>query len=88
LWRGCLTGSGLIVLATVLDDQPQVLVVVTSDLVAGGYDAAALARELARIIRDGGGGRADVAQAGGHDTSRLGEALSMVRHLAGTSDPS
>ena len=47
-----------------------------------GFDAGAVVREAAPIIGGGGGGRADLAQAGGKDASRLEEALREAGRLA------
>jgi len=41
--------------------------------------AGELVKELARIIGGGGGGRNDLAEAGGKDPSRLDEALTAGR---------
>jgi len=74
-------GSGVIVLGAVLQEKPQILVVVTRDLLAQGYHAGNLVKALAALVGGGGGGRADMAQAGGRDASKLDEALSQVGSL-------
>ena len=61
---------------------PTLLVAASRDLVAEGFDAAAIVREVAGLIGGGGGGRADLAQAGGKDASRLDEALREAARLA------
>ena len=50
---------------------------VTDDL-SDRLPAGDLVRTLARIIGGGGGGRPDLAEAGGKDPSRLDEALSAT----------
>jgi alanyl-tRNA synthetase len=55
--------------------QPIVVVAASRDLAAEGFDAVAIARAAAERIGGGGGGRADLAQAGGRDLDRLDEAL-------------
>lgn len=47
----------------------------TKDAVAKGIHAGNIVKEIARIAAAGGGGRPDMAQAGGKDASKLGEAL-------------
>jgi alanyl-tRNA synthetase len=61
---------------------PTLLIAASRDLVAEGFDAAAIVREVAALIGGGGGGRADLAQAGGKDASRLDEALREAARLA------
>jgi len=72
-------GSAVIVLATVIDDKPIIVTAVTKDLVGKGLHAGRLAGQLAKIVGGGGGGRPDMAQAGGHDATRLDQALEQVR---------
>jgi len=74
-------GSAVVVLATVVDDKPQLLVAVTDDLLARGLHAGELVKAIARVVGGGGGGRASLAQAGGRDATRLREALDMVPDL-------
>ena len=71
--------SGVVVLGSVINDRPMLVSMVTQDLVGGkGLNAADIARTAARAIGGGGGGRPDVAQAGGRDASKLDDALAMV----------
>ncbi len=80
-WLRDKLGSGVVVLGAVIDDKPQFLTMITSDLVRQGYHAGKLVKALAQIVGGGGGGRPDMAQAGGRDSSRLDEALSQVQAL-------
>ncbi len=80
-WLRDKLGSGIIVLGTVLDEKPHLLAMITPDLVKQGYHAGHLVRELARIVGGGGGGRPDMAQAGGRDVSKLAEAVASVPQL-------
>ncbi|MCH7594115.1 MAG: hypothetical protein IIB27_06365 [Chloroflexi bacterium] len=68
-------GSGIVVVGGVLDDKPMVIAMVTKDLVGQGYDAGVIVKGLAALMKGRGGGRADVAQAGGTDPSLLAETL-------------
>jgi alanyl-tRNA synthetase len=63
-------------------DGPALMVAASRDLVGEGFDSAALVRQVAPMIGGGGGGRADLAQAGGKDASRLEEALGEAARLA------
>jgi alanyl-tRNA synthetase len=53
--------------------------VASKDVVGRGFSAGELIREVAPLIGGGGGGRDDMAQAGGRDSSRLDEALEAAR---------
>ena len=75
-------GSGVVVLGTVINDRPMLVAMVTSDLIeAKGLNAADIARGAARAVGGGGGGRAEVAQAGGRDAGKLNDALALVPGL-------
>jgi len=71
-------GSGVIVLASAHDERAQVLVMVTRDLTAQGVHAGQLVRTLAAIVGGSGGGRPEMAQAGGREPGRIAEALAGV----------
>jgi len=73
--------SGVAVLATVVDGRPLVLAVATRDVVGQGVHAGYVVKSIAGELGGGGGGRADLAQAGGNDASRLESALSRVPEL-------
>ena len=71
-------GSAIIVLAAVQEEKVNLIAGVTNDLVEKGYHAGKLIKEVAARCGGGGGGRADMAQAGGKDPSKVGEALQYV----------
>ena len=73
--------SGIIVLGSVINERPQMVVSVTPDLVKQGYHAGKLAQKLAQIIGGGGGGKPEMAQVGGRDPRTLQEALDHVGEL-------
>lgn len=70
--------SGVVVLGTVSNEKPILIAAVTPDLIARGLKAGELIKRAARVIGGGGGGRPDMAQAGGKDPSKLAEALDQV----------
>ena len=75
-------GSGVVVLGSVINDRPMLVAMVTSDLIdSRGLNAADIARGAARAVGGGGGGRAEVAQAGGRDAGKLDDALALVPGL-------
>jgi len=80
-WLRDRIGSGVVVLGAVMGDKPGLLVAVTQDLVSKGYDAGKLIRPIAAIIGGGGGGRPNLAQAGGKDATKLAEAIAQAPSL-------
>ena len=73
--------SGIVAIGGGSDGKALLLVAATPDLVARGVNAAALVREMAKEIGGSGGGRADMAQAGGSDPSRIPTALEKLYEL-------
>ncbi len=73
--------SGVIVLGTVINEKPQILAVVTEDLVKTGIHAGNIVKIISPIIGGGGGGRPNMAQAGGSLPEKLGEALNAVEKV-------
>ena len=72
-------GSGVIALIAVNDGKASVVVGVTDDL-TGAHDAVALVRiASAALGGKGGGGRPDMAQAGGPDGAKARDAIASVR---------
>lgn len=76
---------GVLVLGSVIDERPMLLLALTDDLVKSGLKAGDLIRPIAAVIGGSGGGRPNLAQAGGKDAARLSEALQKAREvLAGS----
>jgi alanyl-tRNA synthetase len=73
-------GSGIIVLGSAVDDKVALVAVVTDDLTPR-IRAVELVREVAQSVDGGGGGRDDMAQAGGKDVARLDQALQRVQPI-------
>jgi len=67
-------GSGVVIFGRADGDKASILVAVTKDL-EDRIPAGEVVRELAEIIGGRGGGRKDLAEAGGREPSRLDEAL-------------
>ena len=66
--------SGVVVLGSVTDGKVTLLTAVTKDLL-GRVNANALINKLAPIVGGKGGGKPDLAQAGGKDPDKLNEAI-------------
>lgn len=68
--------GGVVVLADVIDSgKINILAMATKDAVAKGIHAGQIVKGVAKVCGGGGGGRPDMAQAGGKDASKLDEAL-------------
>jgi len=78
--------SGVVVLGQERDGKAMLVVRVSGDLVPA-LDANTIVRELAPIIGGRGGGRPDLAEAGGRHPERLPEALEMVATIVGRRTP-
>ena len=72
--------SGIILLGSKADGKAMLLCIVTKDLV-GRYHAGNLIKEIAPLIGGSGGGRPDMAQAGGTKPENLAEALARLEQL-------
>ncbi|MDU1844087.1 MAG: alanine--tRNA ligase [Niallia nealsonii] len=71
-------GSVVLVLGSVNEGKVNIIAAVTKDLMDKGYHAGKIVKEVASICGGGGGGRPDMAQAGGKDPSKLNDALDFV----------
>ena len=72
-------GSGIVAIVGVTDEGRAGLVVGVTDDLTDRYDAVALVRHGAEALGGkGGGGRRDMAQAGGPDGGRAAEALAAI----------
>ncbi len=73
--------SVVLVLAAIVNDNPLLVAMVTPDLVTRGLHAGNIARDTARAMGGGGGGQAEMAQAGGRQPEKLDVALRGVPEL-------
>ncbi|MFW5998872.1 MAG: alanine--tRNA ligase [Halanaerobiaceae bacterium] len=73
--------SGIIVLGSKLEGKVIFVAAVTEDLIEKGFHAGNLIGKVAKITGGGGGGRPDMAQAGGSKTEKLEEALNQVENF-------
>jgi alanyl-tRNA synthetase len=68
-------GSVALLLATEIDGKVALLAAVSKDLVQKGVKAGDCVREAAKVVGGGGGGRPDLAEAGGKDPAKIDAAL-------------
>ena len=71
-----------VLLAAAVDGKVSFVAVVSDDLIARGLKAGEWIREAAKIAGGGGGGRPQMAQAGGKNPAKLPEALERARGFA------
>jgi alanyl-tRNA synthetase len=76
--------SGVVVLGGVADSKVSLICLVTPDLVKEGKNAGKIVGELAKICGGGGGGKPDLAQAGGKQPEKLSDALSAAPKIIGS----
>jgi alanyl-tRNA synthetase len=78
-------GSGVGVLAAVLNEKVQLVCVVTDDLIKSkNLQAGKIVGEVAKLVGGGGGGRPHLATAGGKDIRKIDEALKQVEEITKT----
>ena len=70
--------DAVIVLGAVADERPLFVAMITPGLVERGLHAGKLIGGIARIAGGGGGGKPEMAQAGGRDASQLDAAIAAV----------
>ncbi len=74
-------GSAVVVIGWIDGDKVGLLAAVSDDVVKKGIKAGELIKQIAPIVGGGGGGRPNMAQAGGKEPAKLGEALAQARSL-------
>ena len=73
--------SCVVTLGALSEGSPILVTMVTADLVERGVNAGNIARDAAKLMGGGGGGRPEMAQAGGRQPEKLDEALAAVPGL-------
>ena len=77
-------GSGIGVLGTLIDGAPYLVCVVSEDVIAQQkLKAGDMVRELGLALGGGGGGKPQMATAGGKDASQLAHVLASVYNMVG-----
>lgn len=76
--RDRLDEQGVVILGSIVEEKPVVMVGVGKQA-QSTVNAGALAKAAAAVLGGGGGGKADFAQAGGSDSSKLQEALKVAK---------
>ena len=77
-------GSGIVVLASDNGDKVNLIVTATDDAVKAGAHAGKIIKEAAGLVGGGGGGRPNMAQAGGKNAAGIPDALTKAVEIAKT----
>ncbi len=70
--------NGVVVLGSALDGKVSLIAMVHASALAKGISASDILKKVAPIVGGSGGGKPEMAQAGGKDPSKLAEALAAV----------
>ncbi len=72
---------GVSVLGAVANDKVNLVAMASKEAVKRGIHAGNIVKQLASIVGGGGGGRPDMAQAGGKEPGKINEAMSVVDEI-------
>jgi len=74
-------GRGVFVLFGVAEGKVSIVVMSGDDMIAKGAHAGNIIKEVAQIVDGRGGGKPNMAQAGGADASKVGEAIAKALEI-------
>lgn len=72
-------GEGVIVLASSMDGRVNLVAMATDDAMAKGAHAGNLIKGIAGLVGGGGGGRPNMAQAGGKNPAGIDKAIAEAK---------
>ena len=73
-------GSGIIILASTVDEKINIGVGITKDI-TNQYHAGKIASQIAEMVDGKGGGKPEMAMAGGHNIKQLPKALEHIKEV-------
>ncbi|HZJ76806.1 MAG TPA: alanine--tRNA ligase [Oscillospiraceae bacterium] len=73
--------SGVIILASDKNGKVNFIATATKDVLAKGVHCGNLIKEAAKVTGGGGGGKPEMAQAGGKNPDKIGDALSIAKEI-------
>ncbi|MQM72739.1 alanine--tRNA ligase [uncultured Pseudoramibacter sp.] len=73
--------SGIVVFGKADTDKANLIATATKDIVKKGFHAGQLIKQIAKTVGGGGGGRPDMAQAGGKKPAALDQALAQAENI-------
>ena len=74
-------GSGVVVLGSTGGDKVSLVAMATKDVTGLGVHSGNIVKQVAQATGGSGGGRPEMAQAGGKDKSKLAEAMESVKEI-------
>lgn len=74
-------GEGIVVLASHQDEKVSLVAMATNGAVAAGVHCGNIIKTSVAVVNGGGGGRPNMAQAGGKDASKINEALQTATEI-------
>ena len=74
--------SGIGILGTIIEQKPQVVIIVTKDLIKNNILAGAIAKEIGKTMGGGGGGKPYLATSGGKNPGKLKSAIESGKVFA------
>ena len=75
-------GEGIVVIASNVDGKVNLMATATDAAMKAGAHAGNLIKEIAKIVGGGGGGRPNMAQAGGKNPEGIDEAVAKAKEVA------
>ena len=76
-------GSGVVILASDIEGKVNLITMVTEDVMVQGAHAGNLIKEIAALVGGGGGGRPNMAQAGGKNPAGIDACLEKAVEVVG-----
>ena len=74
-------GGGVVVLVSTTGDKANVIVMADDDAISKGAHAGNMIKEIAKLVGGGGGGRLNMAQAGGKNPAGAEEAVAKAKEI-------
>jgi alanyl-tRNA synthetase len=75
-------GEGIVVIASNMDGKVNLMATATDAAMKAGAHAGNLIKEIAKLVGGGGGGRPNMAQAGGKDPAGIDAAIAKAKEVA------
>ena len=75
-------GEGIVVIASNMDGKVNLMATATDAAMKAGAHAGNLIKEIAKLVGGGGGGRPNMAQAGGKDPAGIDDAIAKAKEVA------
>ena len=79
--KDTLGSNSVVLLGAVIDNKPLVMIAVGKDALSAGVNAGVMAKKAAEVLGGGGGGKPDLAQGGGTEAAKLGQAMQAAQGL-------